>query len=320
MRLRGDVKIGAALSGGLDSSSIVSLIKQFNGNTIDCFSACFDKPFDEQSYIHDTIEITKHNSHKLYPNGDDLINDLKHITWFHDQPIPSASVLAQNKVFQAAHLSNTKVMLDGQGADEILYGYDSFYKDIIKRNPFKAILKFPLLWGLIQKRKREEISHHTILKNKTKPIKNKFNTVQLKAIDMIEKSVLPSLLHYEDRNAMMYGVESRVPFLDHNLVKIALTQPIHFFFKNSHRKYLLKVAVKHLIPKSIYNRTDKMAFSVPQGKWLQDNEAECKAELEKLKPLLADFLYVEKLDQIPKTSKLYWRILSFGIWRSIFDV
>ena len=133
--LRADVEIGSCLSGGLDSSAIVCTVNKIihqndNPNTQYAVSACFEQPgYDEREYSH---EVQKFCSNlilsEVFPNMDHLIAELDDIIWHMDEPIASSSVFAQREVFRRAKELGLKVMLDGQGADELLAGYTDFYK------------------------------------------------------------------------------------------------------------------------------------------------------------------------------------------------
>ncbi|NNF77366.1 MAG: asparagine synthase (glutamine-hydrolyzing), partial [Rhizobiales bacterium] len=131
-RLRSDVPVGACLSGGLDSSSIVALIdsklKAMNGHQISTFSACSELPrLDERKWMDIVTQNTASQPHYVYPNVDQMLEDLPQIIWHQDEPFATTSIFAQWKVFQLVGQSDVKVVLDGQGADEQLAGYDTFF-------------------------------------------------------------------------------------------------------------------------------------------------------------------------------------------------
>ena len=132
LRLRSDVNVGSCLSGGMDSSAIVTmmddLLKHNNGKTVQhTISSCFeDKAYDEQEYIDEVLKYTNTKGHKVFPNEDDLFKNIDKMIWHQDEPFGSTSIFAQWTVFDKAKKENLKVMLDGQGADEQLAGYSSF--------------------------------------------------------------------------------------------------------------------------------------------------------------------------------------------------
>ena len=136
LRLRSDVPIGTCLSGGLDSSSIVSaanylLLKEravpreLVGDRQKTFSACFDNPgIDERSYIQQVIEYTGVESNRIFPRGaDGLWDDLEQLVWHQEEPFGSTSIYSQWSVMRLARQHDVTVLLDGQGGDELLAGY-----------------------------------------------------------------------------------------------------------------------------------------------------------------------------------------------------
>ncbi len=140
-RLRSDVKVGSSLSGGLDSSLIVCVIDEINKDTsrnLNTFSAVFPGfPKDEKKYIEYVIKQTNTTSHFITPDGDQIIKDLEKLLWHHEEPFGTASIYAQYCVMRLAKENNVTVLLDGQGADEYLAGYHSYYRPFfyeLKRN------------------------------------------------------------------------------------------------------------------------------------------------------------------------------------------
>lgn len=135
LHLKADVEVGSCLSGGLDSSAIVSVMAKryaetaHDSNTkIKTFSACSQhKAFDESEYIHTVVEETKVTPFYCYPELVNLFAAVRKITWYQDEPFGSTSIYAQWQVFELAQHQHLKVMLDGQGADEALAGYHGLY-------------------------------------------------------------------------------------------------------------------------------------------------------------------------------------------------
>lgn len=150
LRLRADVSVGYALSGGLDSSAIVCMADRINReNNLSgqhTISSCFeDKRYDEQEYIDEVVKNTSAIPHKVFPQETSLFKDLDKIIWHMDEPFGSTSVYAQWNVFETARKNKLKVMLDGQGADEQLAGYTVFYTvmfaDCLKNRRYKKLWK-----------------------------------------------------------------------------------------------------------------------------------------------------------------------------------
>ncbi|MDX8548936.1 asparagine synthase (glutamine-hydrolyzing) [Methanospirillum sp. J.3.6.1-F.2.7.3] len=132
LHLRSDVPVGSCLSGGLDSSAIVSLIyynRQNNSNNQQqTFSACSEqKQWDETEYIKEVLKGKDISAHFIIPSVEDLFSTLKQLLWHQDEPFGSTSIYAQWLVFQSAKENGIKVLLDGQGADEVIGGYHYFH-------------------------------------------------------------------------------------------------------------------------------------------------------------------------------------------------
>ncbi len=129
LRLRSDVKVGSCLSGGLDSSSIVCLIhsllqEQGVSDIQHTFSSHFDeKEANELTYMETVIRDTGVQAHFTYPKPEGLLDELERLVWHQEEPFGSTSIYAQWSVFKLARENGVTVMLDGQGADELLAGY-----------------------------------------------------------------------------------------------------------------------------------------------------------------------------------------------------
>lgn len=133
LQLRSDVEVGSCLSGGLDSSSIVSLMRQEllkagRAHVQRTFSSHFDeKEANELEYMQEIIKATSVQADFIYPSPQDLLQDLEKLVWHQEEPFGSTSIFAQWSVFKLVHENKVKVMLDGQGADEMLAGYLGYY-------------------------------------------------------------------------------------------------------------------------------------------------------------------------------------------------
>ncbi|MFC1966410.1 asparagine synthase (glutamine-hydrolyzing) [Chloroflexota bacterium] len=145
LRVRADVPIGTSLSGGLDSSSIVCLANRilFNNQIIDrqlvgerqkTFSSCFeDSRLDERNFIERVVDKTGVERNYVFPEGNRFWEELPQLIWHQDQPFGGASVYAQWNVMRQVAQSGVKVLLDGQGADELFGGYRRFYTSYLSQ-------------------------------------------------------------------------------------------------------------------------------------------------------------------------------------------
>lgn len=353
LTMRSDVKIGSALSGGIDSSTIVSIMnlllkEKREYNNQECVSAIFskeDKGIDESAFIDILSKKLQITIHKFEPNWDHLMKNLDKLIWYQDEPFPTLSIYAQFSVFEVAAKNNLKVMLDGQGADEIFAGYESFYKayfkELLSDNPIKFLLAF---FGYIFKHKKlpiNKIFHYFLFYSKKNLgfrkyfiessnsfKRKKINTVRGMSEDYLQNFGLHSLLKFEDRNSMTFSVESRVPFLDFNVVEYALNLNTKLKIKNGVRKYILREAFKKILPKKIYNRYDKLGFPTPQERWTIENIDQVEImlidALNDLNKLFEIEFFLDAKKRICSKDKDYiffiWRIIIFSRWRKLYNV
>ncbi|MCJ7483462.1 MAG: asparagine synthase (glutamine-hydrolyzing) [Thermodesulfovibrionales bacterium] len=298
LRLRSDVPVGVCLSGGLDSSSIVSiLLKDYEKKDLSTFSAVYEKGQfgDETEYINEYKPFLK-NMFFTTPSAETLYADLSTFVTVHAEPIPSTSPYAQFKVMELAK-GKVVVTLDGQGADEELAGYHYFFgyffKDLFKQMRLGKLsyemfyylinhhsfygLKTFLYFLLSEKSKtrlrvdekgylnREFVEKH---KSCNSIAGNLYNSGSLHdaLLDHFEYK-LEHLLKWEDRNSMWFSLEARVPFLDYRLVEKTLATQGDLIIKNGMTKHLLRESMKGILSEKIRMRRDKVGFDTPQDEW-----------------------------------------------------
>ncbi|MCC6723094.1 MAG: asparagine synthase (glutamine-hydrolyzing), partial [Saprospiraceae bacterium] len=216
LQLRSDVPIGLTLSGGLDSSTLAGIIAEKHQG-LACFSACFhEKGFNEQRYLDAVTNKHQLSTSKIYPSHQDLEKAFAATTYAMDEPLPTASDITHYLVFQKEKMAGITVNLCGQGADEALAGYDAFFpkywRSLWPNRPFRFAME---LGGFALKhpqtiKKRLSKSHKI---GKTDSIFSNFahqqrlSRVQNASLQFIESSVLPYILHSEDRLSMAHGIE-----------------------------------------------------------------------------------------------------------------
>ena len=320
IRLRSDVDMGSSLSGGLDSNVIAANVFELDhGEEFRTFSVCFDEFSKEEALIDIANTQFNFNVIKIRPNDQNLINRLQLVCWHQEQPVPTGSILAQNYLFELVSKSGVKAVLGGQGADEIAYGYDAFIKLKLKSNPFR-FLEAPFFYTkLFYDHLIKEPSSLAIKHDINDPTDNT-NDIQDHATHMIEHEPLPALLHFEDRNAMQFGIESRLPYLDHRVVEFCLSCPPDFFNKGNKRKSLIKEAFSHKVPKEILNHKQKNAFASPQSSWVNENRVEIEEFIKDRFDLIEEFLFEDQSSVSKFPSAIVWRILNFIIFRERFAV
>jgi asparagine synthase (glutamine-hydrolysing) len=363
LRLRSDVKVGSCLSGGLDSSSIVGVVNdqlklQGNAEIQNTVSSCFaEKKFDEQNFIDAVVEKTNVKAHKIYPDFDQLFSLFEKITWHQDNPLASASSFAQWCVFEKAKHENLIVMLDGQGADEILAGYSSFFDanliSLFREGSWgrftselranrklhgmssaksltsilKSLIPVPIFRALTSFKNRKQFSWL-----KTEHPGHPFHggsalaSIKDYSLQQIFFTSLPMLLHNEDRNSMAFSVESRVPFLDYRLVEFTLGLPSSFKILEGKTKFILREALGRYLPDSVKNRTDKMGFVTPEQLWIAKNQTRFESELKEASTMFGDLVdasvlisdFRKDIQTGITPGSAYWRLVSAKVWAKAF--
>ena len=286
LRLRSDVPVGTCLSGGLDSSSIVCITNKFvDKGRQKTFSSCFDnKKFDEREYIEEVIERTGADKNYIFPSGEAFLEEIEDLIYHQDEPFGSLSIYAQWNVMRKAS-ETVKVLLDGQGGDELLAGYleyyASFLKTLIFKKDFRVIKElvcflilhpksaYELFLKMRMREKRKEmLSSEFASKYKDRNVKYT-EDLATKLLNDLTRDKLPALLHYEDRNSMAFSIEARVPFLDFKLVEHVAKLQLDKKLKNGMTKVILREAMKGILPEKIRKRKDKMGFVTPEDVWMK---------------------------------------------------
>lgn len=360
LQLRSDVPVGTCLSGGLDSSSIVCVandqLKELSDEPQQkTFSSCFDdKKYDEREYIEAVIEKTGAQANYTFPKGEELFDLIQDVIWHQDEPFGSTSIFAQWHVMKLAKERGVKVLLDGQGADEILAGYHgyylSFFADLIKTFRFKKLNteinyyskyhSYSKLYALVQvliliiaylspnflKNKIKYIiikkgwlkSEFIKANNKDKTTISKYKSYLQNHLYQVLIIGLPSLLHYEDRNSMAFSIESRVPFLDYRLVEFMFSLPNNQKINNGITKVVLRSAMKDILPEKVRNRMDKMGFVTPEDIWFRTSAKDKIIEI-----ISSDSFRGRKYFNVSEIKKEFEahckgkKNISFVIWRWI---
>lgn len=353
-RLISEVPVGTCLSGGLDSSSIVAIINKLLidkssqaksiGAVQKTFSAVFPQETnDEEKYIDCVIDNSKNiKSYKVYPNVNDFHKDLIDFVRTQEEPTISTGPYAQYLVMNKAKEEVT-VLLDGQGADEMLAGYLPYYlvylRQLIKNHDLYLFFSelffskdhlFKLLGdffkekiGLTKKLNVTEILRSDFaikFQNEQFIIKN--NSLKKRLIEDIFQNSLPSLLRYEDRNTMHFSLEGRIPFLDFNLLNYVFSLPDQAIIHQGWNKNILRNAMHDFLPEMIVKRRDKIGFTTPENSWfkamipdlyqiLVSNSFKERKYWEQKKVLnyFWDFINGKSSD-----TMFFWRLINIEIW------
>jgi asparagine synthase (glutamine-hydrolysing) len=323
IRMRSDVPLGFALSGGVDSSSIIALARNlYPSYNINAFSLVFPgKSIDESFYIQKVIEKLSVKQSAVSPSPDDLLSSIDRFIWYQEEPNNGSSYWGEFKLRELIKKSGVTVSMEGQGADEIITGYpyfiDPFLFDLLDKfqissffreagafrylnnKSVPAYLKAYIRSGLknqdyillhnLPSYLNKEYFSRCILSNDTIPAefkKSRLNKVLHHALTI---SSVPAQLIKADKSAMAFSVECRFPFLDYRLVELAFSLPGNFKLHQGTTKYILRESVRGLIPDEVYLRKDKVGFATPQREWLNSD----------LKPWIKEIVYSSSFAALP---------------------
>jgi asparagine synthase (glutamine-hydrolysing) len=307
-RLRSDVIVGTSLSGGLDSSAVVSAIDELHAINYkpQAFTASFPGfEKDETVFSKEVSAKFGLQQHFVCPGAADMLNDFEKFLYHQEEPVASASAFAQYKVFELAKQHNVTVLLDGQGVDETLAGYHKYYKwywqelfqkrmlaesgeipaarklGIRENFGIKNVLAslLPDLASVILERQYlfHALNHEGLSREFVK-MQSKEAYYTTPALSNLNGLLhfntcihgLEELLRYADRNSMAHGREVRLPFLSHELVEFVFTLPSTFKIRKGWTKWLLRETMTDRLPADIVWRKDKVGFEPPQKKWMNN--------------------------------------------------
>lgn len=355
-RLQSDVNITTLISGGLDSTSIASILyDRFSySNKLKTYSIVYDdNEFSEKNYIDIVNKKFNFDYTLINYNSKNYLTDLQNIIWHNDLPIVGRSIVPHFNLYQNIDSINYKVALEGQGADETLCGYGSFHLGYIIQliselkftkfiNEYKGYTKtrkgstssdiktlfnysFPSLYKII-KRTKQNTGFYNFQLQKLSSKNNRIES-KLNKIYSTRFSILRSILHSVDRVSMSNSIETRVPFLDHELVEFILSLPIQYKINDGIRKSILRDSLVNYIPNEIYNRRDKMGFASPEKKWmsteLKPTFLEGLSDAAEL-PFVNRKLISSEINKINKNKKnidqSLIRLFNLKKWVDIFNV
>jgi asparagine synthase (glutamine-hydrolysing) len=329
IRLRSDVPVGSCLSGGLDSSSIVSTAHRIapRGTRSSfrhvTFSSCYDgSELDEREYVEVVAKETGVETNYIFPSAAGFWRDLDAIVWHQEEPFSGTSQYAQWCVMRCAHEHGITVLLDGQGADEQLLGYRKFLvyyvmqllrrrewlsamseamhvlwtKDILRTTNFRSGLRYSALGRRVQTSAsvlRDEFRRE----HASRPLAFEYDgdlSARIKR-DLVVVS-LPALLRYEDKSSMAHSVEARLPFLDYRLVELVCALPLNQKIRRGWTKYVMRNALKGVLPEPIRLRRSKRGFATPERGWFRELGARIHSSFEEstFAPAFVDMQAVQR--------------------------
>lgn len=343
IRLRADVPLGAALSGGLDSSSIVYLtqkiLKKTNPdyNQLETFSCIHPsaetRNCDESDYISMLSQHLSVHSNTTDIPPDTIPEQYYQMIYSMDTP-PENSHMSGWYTFKLIANSKVTVNLDGQGADELVAGYERYLAsyltyadlgDVLKtvvsfspRPEFRSNLLVGIAGRFLRIFRMERLLN-PLMKTLGKRIQP---AVPLETFLLNDVSRgLVNLLHYMDRTSMAFSIESRVPFLDVKLVEFLLSVPGKYKFSKGFTKYLCRKAFEGKLPPEIVYRKDKMGWPSPHAYWfngpLKNWALAAVTQSEFLKTVAPNF---DSKSELTRDLNGFIRHLNLALWHACFFV
>jgi asparagine synthase (glutamine-hydrolysing) len=365
MHARSDVPVGTCLSGGLDSSSIVCVAERLRAaGAIPSYAhhgfgyVPTEEQFSERRYMDEVARDTSLEMTYVEIPPERFADSLATIVRQQDEPFGSTSIAAQWFVFEAARRGGMKVMLDGQGADEVLGGYHGYFTLIAL-----ALLRSrrPLAYSRFAAAHRRELGRTPVparravaelvrgpasgdppssppppvlgvltpeLGERLAPADyaaHQFDSVHELLAAHTTSLGLPSLLRFEDRNSMAHSIEARVPFLDHRLVEFGFRLPPEYKVRGMDTKHILREALRGVLPEPVRTRRDKIGFRAdPRAVWtLAERHREALIEEgTDAEARWFDRAGVEELldgsDRSTEAEWLAWRVINTKLWLRTF--
>ncbi|HUP96565.1 MAG TPA: asparagine synthase (glutamine-hydrolyzing) [Usitatibacter sp.] len=361
MQMVSDVPFGAFLSGGLDSSAIVALMTRHNAK-VKTFSVGFSEgAYSELGYAGVVARHFGTDHHELVVDSKDLIDHLPKLVGYRDAPVTEPSDIPIYMLSMEAAKS-VKMVLTGEGSDEVLGGYPKhvyerfvgayqlmpgfirhgLIQPLTQSLPYSfrraktAVTNFNIedwperyarWFGALNNKERDELTTLRVDTNgrdNAPPFDTDPTTSTLRRILYSDQtSWLPdNLLERGDRMTMAASIESRVPFLDHELTGFVSGLPDHYRINGLTTKWVLREAGKSLIPEQILDRP-KVGFRVPVNKWfqgpmkgylrdhLQGADSKTRAYYD---PQVLDRVMNDHIDGRQNHEKLLWALLNLEIW------
>lgn len=300
LRTIADVPVGSCLSGGVDSTAIVCILNSIlpeEFNTYSLISPGF--ALDESRYILEVGKRTNVRQFFTEISDSEFLEEFPDFVRAQEEPVTGMSPYAQYRVMKLASTNKAKVLLDGQGGDEIFAGYIYYYsyyfyellaslkigslvREMVKyRKNFKntfphRMFAFLLLPGFAQRTAWHLFSPSWINHRYLKKVGSGVYDPRWKRMTLKESlyltlftTAMPHLLRWEDKNSMRWSIESRPPFLDVNLVESAMALPSESKLRDGQTKAVFKEAVKDYLPSMIAERKDKIGFATPSDEFFR---------------------------------------------------
>jgi asparagine synthase (glutamine-hydrolysing) len=350
-KLSTEVKFGVLLSGGVDSSIIFSIIKQKFKNNINLFYA---QSIDKNSKDNKRTELLEKNyklkiNRLFLPKNNRLIYKyLKKITYYNDYPLGSISGVSQYLIGLFAKKKKIKILLSGQGADEMFYGYLKYYSFyLINLFKQKKIFDFFLeFFFLLKNNFFYQFKFYNILRyinffKENSFLKNSFNAphdfknftdLSKRSFKDFNQFSIPTICHTEDRMYMASGIETRFPYLNKDLQRFSLSLRDNYKILFGYTKYILRKAFEKKLPRKILFQKYKEGFQVGEDSFLINNQSLIRNNILNKKSLIfkykiIDIKFLEYFDKYISSNltrffydpNFVFKVISFEIWINQFQ-
>lgn len=350
LRLRSDVRVGTCLSGGMDSSYIAATAaKSYNESSDERFTAItaksIEKRTDESHFAKMVVDDSNLDWKITQPSKEDFLEAVDQVIETQEEPFGSPSIIMAFFVMKKAKEEGCTVLLDGQGGDETLLGYDRYYaayvsqqKGIFKKLKsalrvsknsglsLKDVLLYNIYFNNASVRALRQSNRYKYIKPEFKSFINKKLLQKVADVNKdirrlqefeITKVQLQKLLKFEDRNSMHFSIETRVPFVDYKVVELAYSLPFSYKMYEGWSKYILRKSAKNRLPDEIVWRRNKFGFEAPTKTWLANKDA-FLSEI-KTSSFIREFVDVEKLNTSIDDIAL-WKLYNIAVWAKKFNV
>lgn len=270
LRLRSDVKVGMNLSGGLDSSSLMVVLDEIQqkSKNITAFTATFNnKEYDEDRFSKQVKTNLNWNINKSISNKHELWESIEEVLWHQEAPFGGVGTIAYHNLHKLSKKMNVKVLLEGQGVDEMLAGYAYYLKDSNDSKKNTSPLYQDGTKFLAPECINDEV---TKLAQTNFSFRKPFNSsLSNDLYKDFKYTKLPRVLRMNDRLSMASSRELREPYLDHRIVEYLFSLPKDLKIYNGHTKYLLRKAMEGKLPDSI-RLAKKRGVVNPQREWFKN--------------------------------------------------
>jgi len=346
-QLISDVPVGAFLSGGIDSSTIVAVASKYTKN-LKTFSFGYKGNKNELSYASEVAKMYKTDHYEFRSDNINIADMLYRMNSVFDEPFADSSNIATYLLSEFAS-KHVKVALSGDGADELLGGYSWWYSQLLDIGNTGSLMQYFLFraFGYIfdernfkNKANRIKFSRkYSSYMEAHKKNNQFFSDIEISEIlDGVDLSLTENQIHYEnnisgvlksdllsylpgdilvktDRASMSNSLEIRSPFLDKDFANFCISLPANFKIDNYQTKKILRLAFENMLPRSILKR-DKQGFGAPVNEWfLQNNLLDLKNEILRRDHKMFSYLSYDGITKFKgKNNYQTWALIILGIW------